>query len=298
MKSVINLLMLFTLSSLHADGVHLRFQADIDSKAQKLGEIIQIDKDTKHWSDLALQSSPVAGERISKKQILAWMTQKVGLFNYTWEGARTIKVKQVIQTPGALLIEKARTELLNHLQSRYQRVELKTLSTAKDSEYALNEFQTEIKSGYPPSKRTCIWLKHEKKHIPIWFEVHAFARVLVAKKNIKINTLIQNDMLLWQEQDVAGLPDQPVEHYPQNAWLNSSLLKNKILLTSQLKEVPQIIKGQELKVSFNKKAIHVIMDAIALNDGYKGQSISIKNPVNQEVFVARVTGSGHAEVYL
>lgn len=298
MKSVINLFMLLTLSSLHADGVHLRFQANIDSKAQKLGEIIQIDKDTEHWSDLALQSSPVAGEWISKKQILTWMTEKVGSFNYTWEGVRTIKVKQVIQTPGALLIEKAHSELLNHLKSRYQRVELKTLSTAKDSEYALNEFKTEIKAGYPPAKRTCVWLKHGKKHIPIWFEVHAFARVLVAKENIKINTPIQNNMLLWQERDIAGLPDQPAQHYPQNTWLNSSLLKNKILLTSQLKEVPQIIKGQELKVSFNKKSIRVIMDAIALNNGYEGQSISIQNPANQEVFVAQVTGSGQAEVYL
>jgi len=236
-------------------------------------------------SALRAPSPHVWGEG-SKEEVLCW----------EWQGKTQIHVKPLRQSSGALLLEKAKTALKSQLGSHYTRVEITPLSNLIDSEYALDQFKTEMTIAYPTAKRVCVWLTHGKKRIAVWFKVSAYARVLVANRDLHYHTLIHSDAFSWHERDIAGLNDQPAQSLPENFWLKSSIERDKILLANQLKEPPLVIQGQHINVSVHNHSITVVIDGVALGDGYLGQTVTVKNPLNQKTFVAIVSGLQQAEI--
>ena len=298
MKSVINLLLLIGLNATCLAQVTLRFQPQIDIKATTLGDVLSIQNDTHHWSALPLQSHPTEGEIISKEKIIAWMRQRVSEFNWQWQGKTRIQVNQLNQSSGDSLLEKAKTALIIQLGSKYSRVELKPLSHPKNSAYSIDSFETDANISYPTAKRVCVWLRHDKQRIAVWFHVSAYAQVLVANRDVTFHTLIQDNVFSWRERNIAGLTDKPAQSIPKHVWLKSPIAKGKILLAGQLRELPLVIQGQSVKVDIHNHShsIAVVMDAIALGDGYLGQKITVKNPRNQKTFIAIVSGFQQAEI--
>lgn len=276
--------------------VTLRFQPHIDSRAKRLGEVIHIQNDNEHWSKLSLQSHPRPGEWITKEQMIDWMKQHIGHFEWKWQGKTKARVQQSIKSTGQALLNKAKTALKNQLASQYSRIEVNSLSQPTDSEFALDSFKVELKTSFPSAKRICVWLVHDKKRVAVWFDVRVYERVLVANKDLSYSTPIQSSVFSWEERNIAGLKGQPAKALPQGVQLKSSIQQGTVLLTSQIKEMPLVLKGQGLKVSLHNNSIRVVMDAIALSDGAFGQTITVKNPLNQESFVAKVTGTQQAEV--
>ncbi len=301
MKSVIKcyLLLIFLLTSAsHAQSI-LRFKSEINDKASRLGDLLIITQDKHHWSDLSLDSHPTPGVFITKATILDWMTQRLGHFNASWLGKSEIMVKQSTQSSRVLLLEKAQTALVEKLKTQYLHVEVTPLSQIKDSAYALDEFKTDVKLTFPTSKRVCVWLTPgNNARLAVWFTVKAFAQVLVAKRDMRYDTLIKNDYFSLKERDIAGLNAVPARVLPQSVWLKTSIARNRILLTSQLKEPPLVIHGQHLNVITHNHGITITMDAIALADGYAGEIITVKNPLNQKTFVAKISGIQQAEMTL
>lgn len=289
------LLLILLNSTCHAQ-VTLLFQPQIDIKATQLGDVLRIQNDTHHWSALPLQSHPTAGEIITKEKIIAWMRQRLGDFNYQWQGKTQIQVSQLCQSSADALLEKAKTALTAQLRSKYSRIELKPLFHPKDSPFSIDSFETDANTSYPTAKRVCVWLRHDKERIAIWFHVKAYAQVLVANRDLPLHTLIKDNEFSWEERDIAGLNDKPVQSIPTHVWLKSPIVHGKILLADQLRELPLVIQGQAVKVDIHRHRIDVVMDAIALGDGYLGQRITVKNPLNQKTFVAIVSGFQQAEI--
>ncbi len=292
---VLIMIMVLLHTMCHAQPM-LRFQPHIDANATLLGDVLQIENDTQHWAALPLQSHPTAGETITKEKIIGWMTQRLGQITWNWQGKTQISVKQLRQSSGNNLLDKAKTALINQLESKYTRVEITPLSHPKDSEYALDDFNAETTIAYPTAKRVCVWLTHDKQRIAVWFKVSAYAQVLVANQDVHYHTLIQDNAFSWQERNIAGLNNQPVQSLPKQAWLISSIQHGHILLASQLKEPPLVMQGQQVKVNVHNQNITVVMDAVALGDGYLGHAVTVKNPLNQKTFVALVSGLRQAEI--
>ncbi len=297
MKFAIKLLIAFILfNNLCYAEVILRFQSKIESKANTLGDVLYIENDTAHWSKLPLQSNPTPGQWITQDAIISWMNQKIGHFEWKWQGATKTQVKQSIQSSSQDLLLKAKTELIKKLGSKYSRVEVTALSKPKDSEFALDTFKARFKTSYPSPKRVCVWLTHDKKQIPIWFKVHAFEPTLTAKKNLSPHTLIRENDFYVKERNIAGLKSQPIKKLAKNSWLKTSIEQGKILLAEQVTEAPLVVNGQSVKVTTHQNNITIIMEGIALEDGFRGTTIKIKNPINQQSFDAQITGPQQAEV--
>jgi flagella basal body P-ring formation protein FlgA len=290
------ILLLILINSTCQAQVTLRFQPQIDIKATQLGDLLRIQNDTHDWSALPLQSHPTAGEIITKEKIIAWMRQRLGDFSYQWQGKSLIKVSQLSQSSADALLEKAKTALVAQLGSKYSRTELKALSRPKDSPFSIDSFQADANTSYPTAKRVCVWLRHDKERIAVWFHVKAYAQVLVANRDLPFHTLIKDNEFSWKERDIAGLNDKPAQSIPTHVWLKSPIAHGNILLADLLRELPLVIEGQAVKVDVHRHRIDVVMDAVALNDGYLGQRITIKNPLNQKTFVAIVSGFQQAEI--
>ncbi|GEM_PF-1990886 len=279
-----------------AADITLRFQSKINSQATQLSDVLHIENDRHHWGKLSLDSHPAPGETITKDNIITWMTQRLGAFESKWQGKTRIQVDHLTQTASTLLIEKATMALNNKLKPHYRRVTIKPLSHPNDSNLALDEFKTKINVSFPVSKRVCVWLIHKDKRIPIWFKVSAYANVLVAQHDLSYNTPIQSNAFSRQERNIAGLTSSPAPTLPNQIWLRSSIKRNTILLSNQLKDPSLITHGQSVKVTVHHHAITVVIDAIALTDGTLGQTVTVQNPRTKETFTAKTSGAQQAEM--
>lgn len=290
------------ITPLYAQQVELRFQPEIDEKASRLGHLLVIrwsKAPPTNWENTPLDSHPAPGEIITKTKIVDWMTQKLGPFDSTWIGKTKIRVKQSSISSGKSLREKAKTELIKRLKTRYLRVKVTPLSHIKDSQYALDKMKTRIDLSFPVSKRVCVWLSHgDKQRIAVWFKVEAYTNVLVAKHRIRSNTPLKNNMFITKIRNIAGLNSPPVMILTQDNWLKSSMERYAILLNSQLKHPPLILQGQHVKLTIQHHGITIAMDTIALKEGYAGDVITVKNIANQKTFSAKITGLQQAEIIL
>ena len=300
MKFVLKLTIILLLNNLCYAQVVLRFQPEINEKATRLGDILIIKKhDTPriNWADIPLDSHPTPGEMITKAKILEWMTQRLGHLESTWQGKTQIRVKQSSQSSSILLIEKAKTALIEKLRTQYLHVDVTPLTNVKNSAYTLDDLNATIELPFPTSKRVCVWLSHgNKTRIAIWFKVNAYTKVLVANHDIHYNTPLENSSFSTKKRNIAGLNAPPIITLPEHMWLKSSIQRDDILLESQLKESPLIIHGQHIKIATHNHSITIMMDAIALADGYLGETITVKNPLNQKTFMARISGFQKAEM--
>ena len=295
------LVCMIAISSLASAETTLRFQPHITPFARQLGDVLLIQKDTHHWSRLPLESHPIAGEIIQNTAIMVWMTHQLGPIKTHWEGRTHITVTQVAQTTGKALIEKAQISLIQQLSPHYTRVEVKPLSLVNDSAYALDDFESKVTIGYPTQKRVCVWLEHKHHKAPriaVWFRVRAYAPVWIAKKDMHANTPLTPDAFIKKQQNIAGMCAPPAQEIPQHHWLKSPLTHHAVLLDNQLKAIPLVMHGQHLNVFTHHHSITVVINAIALSDGYLGDTITVKNPINQKTFTATIQGFQHAEIAL
>ena len=296
MKFVIKLCLLLSLINLAQAQVVLRFHEKINAQATTLGDVIRIEGDNQHWSQLKLDSRPQAGESLSREQIIQWMSARLGHFDWQWRGKTQTTIRQTLQSSEQALLEKAQQVLMQELSKAYSRVELKVLSHPKGSEYPIGSFHTRVKIISPTAKRVCVWLSNDHQELAVWFSVNAYQRVLVANQNKAYHTQAHADDFSWQERNVAGLSNQPCIRLPEKAWLTTTLQRNQILLTNQISEAPQIRQGEKVQVNIYNHGITSATEAFALSDGYVGQMIGMKNPANQKTFVAKVSGNQQVEI--
>lgn len=291
-----SLLALLLFNSLCYAKAILRFQPAIDVNASRLGDLISITNDKQHWSMLPLQSHPIAGEIITSDAIVNWMKHQVGNIDIIWHGKKNTLVQTLKSITGSALLEKAKTALASKLKPQYSEIEITPLSLLKDSDYSLDSFKADVTPSYPAPKRLCVWLINDKQRIPVWFKIKAYAMVFVANHDLGYDQPIQKTVFSIKKRDIAGLNALPVQSLPDNTWLKSSIKHGQILLTKQLKKAPLIIHGQVIKVSIQNNTITITMDALAVTDGYLGETITVKNTLTQQSFNAIVKSDHKAEV--
>lgn len=288
----------FCMSNSFAE-VILRFQSEIHDDASRLGDIVFIENDQAQWADLPLQSHPKPGEIITKDSVLEWIKPTAPHLQITWQGKTKTHVHRSIRSSGNLLISKAETAIRKQIASNYQQLTITPISATHDTEYAIDTFTTSFKSHYPIAKRVCVWLtpqQHPEQRIAVWFKIKAYKTVWVAKHHLHENEPLLPKHFFAKRMDIAGLKSQPVESIPTQALLKSSIDSHQILLKHHIKQRPLVLSGQPVKVTAHHASITITMEAIALEEGYLGQTISVKNPKNQETFVVRISGFQKAEI--
>jgi len=249
--NILLVLMVIIMNNNSYAQVILRFQTQITTAANRLGDLIQITNDSQKWANLSLQSRPVAGQLIGQAEIIDWMHQLIGDFNWEWQGKKQTRVRKPHKKSEAnALINKAEQALSQRLNQQYSRVEIKALTLPKDSEFLLDSFKVEMDITYPVTKRVCVWLINEQKRIAIWFSVNAYTTVMVANHDLPSHTPLTKESLAVEERNIAGLNDKPaVLTFSKTVWLQNALQKNQIVLENHLTEPASVIHGQPVKVS-------------------------------------------------
>lgn len=296
MKFVINLILLLAMLPAQAQTV-LRFQAQISPQAKAVGDLLLITPDTQHWSKIKLDSQPADGARLNKQQVISWLQNKVGVFSYQWKGKNTAHIHIRVRSTAAELLNKAQHALAQQLKKdAYSQVVLNSKTLLKDSDIPLNNFSVQLPKGYPVAKRVCVHLNYKKRAIPVWFSVKAYQSVLVAQHKIKQHTLLHSKDVVMQRRNIAGLKNPPLSQLPTALWLTRSINKNQILSQDDLRNQPEVLQGQKVGVHVRQHGISIMLEALAQNDAYLGQTVRMQNPQTNKYFVATVTGKKQAEI--
>lgn len=206
-------------------------------------------------------------------------------------------VDNTARTSGAALQDKALVALETALKKQtLSHWHVKPISHPKESRNKLAELTAKWDDTYPPAKRICVRLVHNKTSIPVWFSVKAYKKVLVANHKLNPHRQANSTDFTLQNRNIAGLTAKPLTILPANNWLKKSLNNNQIITDTDLMPPPLVLKGQTIKVIISSPGVRITTQAIAEKDAYLGDKISLINPKSKTHFTAVISGKNQAEL--
>lgn len=173
---------------------------------------------------------------------------------------------------------------------------IKPVSQPKESSIKLTELRAKWDETYPPAKRICVRLMHDKTSIPVWFSIKAYKKVLVANHKLSPHRQAAMTDFSLQNRNIAGLTAKPYTLLPANNWLKKSVNANQIITDKDLMPPPLVVKGQTIQVIISSPGVRIITQAIAEKEAYLGDTISLMNPQSKTHFTALISGKNRAEL--
>ena len=156
-------------------------------------------------------------------------------------------------------------------------------------------------------RRMCIWVDvavdgRHYQSLPIWFSVSVKYPVLVANENVETDVELDEVKFKLVKKDIARLHGRAVGDIGslKGKRLLRGIRGGQVVTYENLGKMPDVMTGSKVKVLASVGAISLETVAIALEDGFVGDSIKVKNPSNDEKYMARIikrslvsVGEGH-----
>jgi len=132
------------------------------------------------------------------------------------------------------------------------------------------------------------------KHFSVACLFHADAVCAVAVKKIGRGEIIQTDCFEWVPVDLSTCYEMPVTRkYEITGWRAKRLIpKGKVIPLRSVEKSPDIFRGQEVTIRIARGSLTVQARGRALEDGYKGSRIMVKNLVSKRIEKYSVVGDG------
>lgn len=134
------------------------------------------------------------------------------------------------------------------------------------------------------------------RSVPVRFAVQAYRRVLALRNAAEAGVLVEPDMTMWREVDVARQPTALTALAPGRQRLRRSIEAGTVLTPASLAAAPAVARGEWLDLSLAAGAVSLQTRVEALQDGLVGQRVRVRSAQSVEPFEARVTGIGRVEI--
>lgn len=134
--------------------------------------------------------------------------------------------------------------------------------------------------------------------IPI--QVALFKKIWIVDRNVERGSGVGQPATRGVVRDIYAervMPigaDQKLDHYEASR----SLSKGRVLSWDDLEERPQVRKNAIVDVEFNKGPLEIKMRGRAMDDGMKGDLVTIRNLNTSREFIALVRGENRVEFQL
>ena len=191
----------------------------------------------------------------------------------------------------------AREALAAALQARHpgiSRFELTPLSEKHIAAAAV-----EVPEELALDKRVRVWAIASDKdgkarRTPSWWAVKAFAPVMVARRALRAGEQVRPGDLSVEERDVAGAGETLLAADPgveSARWRATRFVQAGALLRrADLEPAPQVLRGQQIRVSVVAETFTIETTGIAAGEGRLGDVIAVSKPGTPERYFAEVTG--------
>lgn len=203
------------------------------------------------------------------------------------------------------LIAVAEAHLRQALAAEQVRLELAPVGIIEDLYHPGG--QVEVKSGtrgkIRMAARVPVWLDvvvdgKWRKTLPVWFAVHAYKPVLVARRSLPARTMVSADDLVAEERDVARLAGKPAATgaLARDGWLRRAVVQGAVLTEGDITAVPAVKRKESVKVTVARGPIRVETIGVAAADGHVGDIIPVEKINGAKGYLARVTADGAVQV--
>ena len=133
-----------------------------------------------------------------------------------------------------------------------------------------------------------------------WWAVKAFAPVMVARRALRAGDPVQGADLAAEERDIAGSGGTllPADAAPTaGRWRATRFVQSGApLKRSDLEPAPEVLRGQQVRVSLVSDRFTIETSGIARDDGRLGALIAVTRPGTPEPYFAEVTGERQVTV--
>lgn len=129
-------------------------------------------------------------------------------------------------------------------------------------------------------------------------QVRLFRDVVVAKRPLKRDAVLEEDDIALVERDVSLLNQGYMTSFDQliGNKLSRSALPDQVIPPTYISQAEVIRKGDQVVITAKSSSINVRMPGEALTNGALGSQVRVKNQRSGRVLKARVIGPGQVEV--
>jgi len=120
--------------------------------------------------------------------------------------------------------------------------------------------------------------------------ISKFKEVLVARDNIKRHELLTEDRFELQRMDVTTLRAQPISSLDEIAAMRSkqNVRRGEVLTSKSVEPIPDINSGGMVTIVYTDGLCTVTAPGKALQTGWIGKSIKVRNKTSGKIIQARV----------
>lgn len=203
------------------------------------------------------------------------------------------------------VIHLAEKQLRKDLKSQYSTFDIRSIVKQKDILRPHGKVDLRVKQVDVANvkKRMRVWvdIKVASVHyqtIPVWFAVSVQKFTLVAKHKIRSGQVLNNNMFYRKEIDVTGVAGKVVaaETLLVDKRLRVHLQENGVLTHAVLEQLPEVVAGNEVRVSVHNGSIKILTKAIALQDGHVGDTVMVSNLKSDENYLTIVVGRHQVQI--
>ncbi len=206
-------------------------------------------------------------------------------------------------------LEAARGALAAALQARHPevtRLELTPLSAEPRRRPALTSRSGfEIPADVALERRIRIWLitadqDGANRRAPLWWAAKAFAPVMVVRRGLRAGEQVHPGDISVEERDVTESSEPLLRVDPgigSTRWRATRFIRaGAALRRSDLEPAPEVLRGQEIRVSIVSDVFNIETTGVARDEGRLGDVIAVSKPGTAERYFAQVTGEREASI--
>lgn len=217
------------------------------------------------------------------------------------EAASVTRPEQLIDATRVFLEQEVGNYLQrSQIQARHE-VEVNRLDPRLRLASCDQPLQTKLESPAQPVGRTtvrvsCTGTAPWSVFVPA--QVHLFREVIVARRPLARDTIVEQADVTLAERDVSLLNQGYLTAFDQvlGNKVSRSTLPDQVIPPTYISAAEVVRKGDQVVISAKNSTINVRMPGEALSDGALGTQIRIKNQRSGRTIKARVIGPGQVEV--
>ncbi|ODB95135.1 flagella basal body P-ring formation protein FlgA [Candidatus Thiodiazotropha endoloripes] len=294
--------------------IELPNSVNLDSRTITLGDIAKLESKNQALvskiARIVLGNVPHAGVSSSiDREAISKRLQRVDAdiaSRLVWKGSNKVTISSNYRSyNNESYTLKAENYLKQSLGNRYSDVTTKLVGQYKDLQLPSGKISLSIniRNKDRINKRMCVWVdvEIENKHymsIPVWFDVTAMDEVLELVSAQPASTSLETHMLKSSTRNVALVTGVPLTEVSSvlGYRLARDLPKGAVLTQSVIEVIPDVVKGQTVRVQSSVGRVTLYAVARALQDGNRGDSIRVERLDGKDSYLAKVLDSGLAIV--
>jgi flagella basal body P-ring formation protein FlgA len=136
----------------------------------------------------------------------------------------------------------------------------------------------------------------EVRTVPVTVRLHIKAQVVIAQRGLeRFQIILPGDLAtelrdVRQGEEVFFLPE------PGKYRVTRALRQGEVLKRKDLQLVPEVLKGTKVSLTVTSGSLRLSLIGLAMEDGWLGDTIRVKNIDSKQIVMANVTGAGQVEV--